>query len=70
MFFVCMFDAPEAFDRVYYAKLFNLLRERRLLVMVTWVLLDMCRPYTRQRMPTYGKVLQHFTLKIVYILAF
>ena len=44
-----MLDASNAFDRVHYGKLFNLLRERKLSPVVMRLLLDM---YTRQRMCT------------------
>ena len=45
--FVCMVDASKAFDRVYYGKLFDLLRKRKLPATVIRLLLHM---FTRQRM--------------------
>ena len=47
IYHVCMLDAFEAFDRVHYDKLFDLLRKRQLPATVIRLLLDI---YTTQRM--------------------
>merc|ERR1712237_305329 len=45
--YVCLLDASQAFDRVHYGKLFQLLSKRNIPVQVRRLLLDM---YTRQKM--------------------
>ena len=43
--YICLLDASKAFDRVHYGKIFNLLKLRKIPVLVRRLLLDM---YTRQ----------------------